>query len=47
LPLKKLILKLKQANCITPMDKKNVDINIKVCEMQLEIIEKNKRNKLK
>jgi len=35
--LEKLIQKLKQVNCTTHKEKKNVGINIKLCEMQIKI----------
>ena len=41
--LQKLIKKLKESNCTTPEDKKNVYTNIKICEMQIKIIEKLQR----
>jgi hypothetical protein len=39
--LEKLILKLKKAKCLTPQEKRNVNINIKLCEMQIRIRDKN------
>lgn len=35
--LEKLIKKLKEAPCMTDEDRKNVAINIKICEMQIKI----------
>ena len=40
--LYKLIRKLKEAKATTAPDKKNIAINLKICEMQLEIIKKRK-----
>ena len=38
--LEKLIQKLKEAECTTPHQKKNVAINIAICEMQIKIRDK-------
>ena len=38
--LEKLIQKLKQVKCVSKQDKKNVDINIAICEMQIKIRDK-------
>ena len=35
--LEKLIKKLKKVDCLHTWEKKNVAINIKICEMQIEI----------
>jgi len=43
--LEKLIRKLKQAKCSTNQDKKNVDINIKLSEMQIKIRDRFKRRR--
>lgn len=39
--LEELIEKLKEAKCKTQEEKKNIAINIKICEMQIKIINKN------
>ena len=41
--LEKLIKKLSQAPCFTREDKKNVAINIKICQMQIRIRDARKR----
>ena len=41
--LEKLIKKLKEVQCTTSIDRKNVDINIKLCEMQIAIRDKFKK----
>ena len=41
--LEKLIRKLKQAKCITNEERRNVDINIKLSEMQIRIRNKYKK----
>jgi len=38
--LEKLIKKLKGVKCTTKEEKKNVNINIKICEMQIKICDK-------
>ena len=38
--LEKLLKKLKAAKCFTKEEKKNVAINIKICEMQIKIRDK-------
>jgi len=43
--LEKLIKKLKESPCLTREDKKNVDINIKICEMQIKIRDKNEHKR--
>ena len=40
--LEKLIKKLKEANCLHGWQKKNVAINIAICEMQIKIRDKKK-----
>jgi hypothetical protein len=45
--LERVIEKLKRAKCDTFLDKKNVDVNIKICEMQIKIIDKQINNKNK
>ena len=42
--LEKVIQKLNQAKCKTREEKKNVDINIKICEMQIKILDRQKKN---
>jgi len=46
--LQKLIQKLKEVKCNTAEERKNIFTNIKICEMQLPIIDKflNKNKKL-
>ena len=44
--LEKLIKKLKEASCTYRWQRQNVEINIKICEMQIEIRDAfKKRNK--
>jgi len=47
--LKNLIKKLREVKDCSAEERKNVDLNIKICEMQIKIIDginkKNKRNK--
>ena len=38
--LEKLIQKLKEVKCTTQGEKKNVNTNIKICEMQIPIRDK-------
>ena len=38
--LEELIKKLKEIKCKTQEEKKNITINIKICEMQIKIIDK-------
>ena len=45
--LEKLIKELKNAKCTTREDRKNVEINIKICQMQIGIREKLRRQALK
>ena len=46
--LGKLIKKLKEAKCNTAEERQNIYTNIKICEMQLKIVEKlNKKKKNK
>jgi len=42
--LEKLIQKLKLAKCKTREEKLNVDINIKICKMQIKIRDRQKKN---
>ena len=42
--LEKLIKKLKEASCMTAKDKKNVAINIAICEMQIKIRDERVKN---
>ena len=44
--LEKLIKQLEKAPCIYGWQRKNVDINIKICKMQIDIRDKAKRKKL-
>jgi len=44
LHLEKLIKKLKEAPCMTAKDKKNVAINIAICEMQIKIRDERAKN---
>jgi hypothetical protein len=39
--LEKLIKKLKQAPCMTEWQRRNVAINIAICEMQIKIRDEN------
>ena len=43
MPLEKLIQQLKRATCTTREERENVATNIKICEMQIEIRDKNIR----
>ena len=43
--LEKLIRKLKEASCSLAWEKRNVAINIAICEMQIKIRDKNERSK--
>ena len=38
--LEKVIQKLKKIKCTSKQEKENVDINIKICEMQIKIRDK-------
>jgi hypothetical protein len=46
--LEKLIQKLQKATCLHGWQRKNVDINIKICKMQIKIRNKDddRRNKI-
>ena len=39
--LEELIKKLKEIKCKTQEEKKNITINIKICEMQIKIRDRN------
>jgi hypothetical protein len=41
--LYKLIRKLKEVETTSAEERKNIDINLKICDMQLEIIKKLRR----
>jgi len=45
--LEKLIKELKRAKCYSKWEKVNVDINIKICEMQIKIRDKYLKPSLK
>ena len=41
--LEELIKKLKEIKCKTQEEKKNITINIKICEMQIKIRDRNEK----
>jgi|3_EtaG_2_1085321.scaffolds.fasta_scaffold145870_1 hypothetical protein len=41
--LEKVIQQLQQAKCVTREERENVAINIKICEMQIEVRNKDRR----
>ena len=43
--LEEVIKNLKKVKCTINVERENIDINIKICEMQIKIIEKNGKNR--